>query len=198
MRCRVNVFNCHPDSDTGNLVTKPLSSNGRPLRFRYSGFQGQATLYSPAGSVPPVSHLTSYTPTKSNLYFDISSATVRSEPALYRLLTFHVPNLTSLFLSLGRLSEESVQVRGPLWHFVKSLFLRREVVSPTPKPQLGGPSFFGCPRLRIQYSRGYLPYLEAVSSIRNLRTRHAVVRKGPRNMVLYTRVYFSLDQVSLS
>jgi hypothetical protein len=30
---------CHPDSDTGNLVTKPLSSNGRPLSFRYPGFQ---------------------------------------------------------------------------------------------------------------------------------------------------------------
>jgi hypothetical protein len=45
MRCRVNVFICHPDSDTGNLVTEPLSSNGRPPRFRYSGFQRHATIY---------------------------------------------------------------------------------------------------------------------------------------------------------
>jgi hypothetical protein len=45
-----------------------------------------------------------------------------SEPALYRLLTFPVPNLASIFLSLDRLSKESVQVRGPLWHFIKSLF----------------------------------------------------------------------------
>jgi hypothetical protein len=45
MRCCVNVFNCHPDNDTGNLVTEPLSSNGRPLRFRYSGFQRQATIH---------------------------------------------------------------------------------------------------------------------------------------------------------
>jgi hypothetical protein len=40
--------------------------------------------------------------------------TVMREPALYRLLTFHVPNLMSIFFSLGRLSKESVQVRGPL------------------------------------------------------------------------------------
>jgi hypothetical protein len=44
MRCRVNVFNCHPDNDIGNLVTEPLSSNGRPIRFRYSGFQWHATI----------------------------------------------------------------------------------------------------------------------------------------------------------
>jgi hypothetical protein len=29
---------CHPDNDTGNLVTDLLSSNGQPLPFRYSGF----------------------------------------------------------------------------------------------------------------------------------------------------------------
>jgi hypothetical protein len=36
MRCRVNVLNCHLDNDTGNLVTEPLSRNGRLLRFRYN------------------------------------------------------------------------------------------------------------------------------------------------------------------
>jgi hypothetical protein len=40
MRCRVNTFNCHPDNNTGNLVTEPLSSNGRLLWF-----QRHATLY---------------------------------------------------------------------------------------------------------------------------------------------------------
>jgi hypothetical protein len=35
---------CHPDNDTGNLVTEPLSSNGRPLRFIYSSFQQHLTL----------------------------------------------------------------------------------------------------------------------------------------------------------
>jgi hypothetical protein len=43
---------------------------------------------------------------------EISSATVLSEPALYRLQTFHVPNLISILFRLGRLSKESVQVRG--------------------------------------------------------------------------------------
>jgi hypothetical protein len=44
MRRRANAFNCHPDNDTGNLGTEPLSSNGRPLGFRYSGFQRHATI----------------------------------------------------------------------------------------------------------------------------------------------------------
>jgi hypothetical protein len=54
-------------------------------------------------------------------YFDISIATVMNESALYRFLTLHVPNLMSIFLSLGHLSEESVQVPSPLWHFITSL-----------------------------------------------------------------------------
>jgi hypothetical protein len=46
----------------------------------------------------------SCTPTKSNLYIEISSDTVLSEPALYRLFTFHVPNLIFIFFRLGLLS----------------------------------------------------------------------------------------------
>jgi hypothetical protein len=44
-------------------------------------------------------HLT-YTLIKYNLYFEISSATALSEPALYILLTFQVPNLISIFFRL--------------------------------------------------------------------------------------------------
>jgi hypothetical protein len=36
--------------------------------------------------------------------------------------------------------------------------------------------------LLIQYIRGYSPRLEAISSVRNLRTRHAVVTRDPLNM----------------
>jgi hypothetical protein len=36
--------------------------------------------------------------------------TVMSEPALYRLLTFHIPNLISVFLSLGRLSRSCLML----------------------------------------------------------------------------------------
>jgi hypothetical protein len=56
----------------------------------------------------------SCTPTTSCLYFDSSFATVMSEPALFRLLTFHIPNLMSIFLSLGHLSKESVHVQCSL------------------------------------------------------------------------------------
>jgi hypothetical protein len=49
-------------------------------------------------------------------------------------------------------------------------------VSPTPNNPNGGPPLVFCPRLLIQYIRSYLPYLEAVSSIRNLKTRQAMIR----------------------
>jgi hypothetical protein len=47
------------------------------------------------------------------------------------------------------------------------IFLRRGVVSPTPNTQDEVPPLVGCPRLLIQYTRSYHPYLEALSSIRN-------------------------------
>jgi hypothetical protein len=57
--------------------------------------------------------------------------------------------------------------------------LRGMVVSPPSNPQAGGPPTVGYPRLLIQQIRSYPPYLEAVSSIRNQRTRHAVVTVDP-------------------
>jgi hypothetical protein len=57
-----------------------------------------------------------------------------------------------------------------------------------PNPQAEGPLLVGCPRLLIQYIRSYPPYLEAVFSIRNLRTRHALVTRDPPNMAPYTCV----------
>jgi hypothetical protein len=51
-----------------------------------------------------------------------------------------------------------------------------------PNPQAGGPPLVGCPLLLIQYICSYPPYMEAVSSIRNLSTRHAVVTRDPPNM----------------
>jgi hypothetical protein len=81
-----------------------------------------------------------------------------------------------------RLFKESVQVRGPFWHFVTNLFLRWGVVSPTPNPQTGRPPFVGRPWLLIQYISSYPPYVEAISSIRNLRTRQALVTRDPLNM----------------
>jgi hypothetical protein len=65
-------------------------------------------------------------------------------------------------------------------------FLWLGVVSPTLNPQAGGPPLVGCPPLLIQYIRSYPPYLEDFSSIRNLRTRHAMVTKDPTNMANFT------------
>jgi hypothetical protein len=44
----------------------------------------------------------------------------------------------------------------------------------SPKPQGGGPPLAGGPRLLIQYIRSY-PHIGGCSSIRNLRTRRALV-----------------------
>jgi hypothetical protein len=59
-----------------------------------------------------------------------------SEPALYILLTFQVPKLTSIFCRLGRSSEKSVQVRGFLWSFVNKLIFYSAVLAPWPTHKL--------------------------------------------------------------
>jgi hypothetical protein len=91
---------------------------------------------------------------------------------------FNIPRPKShvIFFRRGRLSKESVQ--GPLW----SIVTRWGLLSPMPNPQAGGPPLVGCPRLLIQYIRSYPTYLGAVSFIRILRTRHAVVTRDPPNM----------------
>jgi len=94
-------------------------------------------------------------------------------PKIYRLLTFHVPNLMSLLHCLGR-AKGSVQVRGKGIRFVQCQLLRWGVVSTSLNPQSEGPLLVGCPRLFIQYIRSTL-HTGVRSSIRNQRTRHAVV-----------------------
>jgi hypothetical protein len=88
--------------------------------------------------VPPPSHLTSCTPTRSNLYLASSLETVFRVPVLYKLLTFQVPNLISVFHSLGRLSKKSVQVRGSLEVFITSFFYGEGLLTPRPTPKLEG------------------------------------------------------------
>jgi hypothetical protein len=53
-----------------------------------------------------------------------------SEPALYRLVTFYIPNLISIFLSIGQISKKSTQVRGPLWHFITNLLFTVTICQP--------------------------------------------------------------------
>jgi hypothetical protein len=64
----------------------------------------------------------------------------------------------------------------------QAYFLRWGIISPTTNPQAGGPPIFRYQWLLIQYIRSYPSYLVAVSSIRNLRTRHAMVTRDPLNI----------------
>jgi hypothetical protein len=57
------------------------------------------------------------------------------------------------------------------------------VASSTCNPKSGGLHLIGCLLLLNQYIRNYAPFLKAVTSIRNLRTRHDVVTMDPLNMV---------------
>jgi hypothetical protein len=123
---------------------------------------------------------TSYTPTKSNLYFDISFATVMIEPAPYRLLTFHVPNLMSIFLSLGRLSKESF-----VTFCNKLMFYGEDLLAPRPTSKLGDQPLSAVRDCLFNIFAAALPYLEAISS---LTTRHAVMTRVALNKVLQRTV----------
>jgi hypothetical protein len=104
-----------------------------------------------------------------------------NSPNLQRLPTFQAPDLISFFNCLGR-AKESVQIRGALKYFVTHYFFMVRVFSPTPNPKAGVPPLVGCQRLFIRYIRSYTPHLEAFSSVRNLRTRHAVVTRDPPSL----------------
>jgi hypothetical protein len=87
--------------------------------------------------VPLLSHLTSCTLTKSNLYLDSSIKTVIKEPVLYILRVFHVPNHMSFFHRLGCLSKESVQVQGSYKSFITNLYFYGErLLAPRPTSRL--------------------------------------------------------------
>jgi hypothetical protein len=64
----------------------------------------------------------------------------------------------------------------------KIIFYSEELLAPRPTSQLEDHPLVGPPPLLIQYIRSYLLYVEAVSSIRNLRILNAVVTSGPLNM----------------
>jgi hypothetical protein len=66
---------------------------------------------------------------------------------------------------------------------------------PTPNPQAGGPTLVGSPQLLIQYISRYSSYLEAISSVRNLRVHHALVTRDPLNMFSYEFFYWIIPQI---
>ena len=99
----------------------------------------------------PLTHLTSWTPTKSNLHLGNSTATAVSEPDPSWLLTFHAPSLMSLFHHLGRTKGIHIcSVTRPI--FTVGLF------STSPNPQTGELPLVGCLQLLIQYIHNSPPY----------------------------------------
>jgi hypothetical protein len=120
--------------------------------------------------VPSRSHLTSCTPTKSNLYLDNSLAAAVNEPALYRFLTFQVP------LSLLRLYQSiSPGPRLCLWIFCNKIcFNREELLAPCPTPKLEDNPLSAVRDCLFNTFAATL-HIRGRSSIRNLRTHHAIV-----------------------
>jgi hypothetical protein len=103
-----------------------------------------------------------------------------------------MPNLISIFWCLG-CARESIHFQGPCTYFTTNImFYGGGVVSPLTNPQAEGPPSVSCPPLLIQYIRSYPPYLEAVSSIHNLRTCHVVVTRDPLNMVCCDKEHLNM------
>jgi hypothetical protein len=67
----------------------------------------------------------------------------------------------------------------------KLIFYSEELLAPC-STRAGAPPLVGCQLLLIQYIHSYPPYLEDISSICNLRMRHALVTRDPPNMGINT------------
>ena len=94
---------------------------------------------------------------KLNLYLANSLATVLSDTDLYKFLTFHVPNLISLFHCLG-CTKGSVQALGNCSHFVMRPVFMVGRCCYLAQPQAGWPPLVGCLWLLIRYIHSYTPY----------------------------------------
>jgi hypothetical protein len=83
-----------------------------------------------------------------------------AEPALYRLWTFQVPSLLSIFRCLGRTVPGYQSSSQAFFVNVSQhdMFLRWGDISTSLNPQAGRPLLVDCPRLLIQYIRSYPPY----------------------------------------
>jgi hypothetical protein len=108
---------------------------------------------------------------------------VHKSPALVPILNLFdpvhtIPSLKSIIQIISPCPRLLVSFRN------KIIFYGEELLAPTPNPHAVGPLIVGRPRLLIEYIRSYPPYLEAVSSIRIMRTRHALVTRNPPNMEL--------------
>jgi len=79
----------------------------------------------------------------------------------------------------------------PCVTFCDMLFLWSILASLLPNLQAGGPPLVGFLQLLIQYIHSYPPYLEAATSICNLRLYHALVMRKSLNMeVLFILILY--------
>jgi len=117
-------------------------------------------------SVPPLSHLTSCTPTEPDLHFTSSVTTAFSDAHTLTSLTFKVTNLKSTFRCFCT-SKPSVQLRGSVQLFVMCCVFTVRICYPSPNPQPGGPHPFSAVR-HCSLSTTHIHN-------RSLRRRHAVV-----------------------
>ena len=143
--------------------------------------------------MPPLSHLTYCTPTKSNLYLANSLAAALSEPDLYRSLTFSfLPKCPFSFSCCVMIPLETIPSGDPsggvfynrivlspvetsrIWVFLNNIFLQGGVVRASPNPQRGGPPLWAVSDCFINLLVANL-YIGGRSPIRNIRTRNDVV-----------------------
>jgi hypothetical protein len=99
---------------------------------------------------------------------------ILSQPSPFHTLTSHFLKM-SLFRCLGH-TKASVQVRGFVCKcFVTNIgFHSEELLAPSPNPQTGGPPLVGCRDCLFNIFAATV-HIGGRSSIRNLRTLHAVV-----------------------
>ena len=85
--------------------------------------------------MPPLSHITSCIHTKSKLHLTNSLAVAVSEPAIYRLITFHVPNIMSHFSLLRPYQNINPDSKQVFMFCNKATFYGEEwsTIYPTPK-----------------------------------------------------------------
>jgi hypothetical protein len=141
------------------------------ILFSIDWFFSIKKLKSPVLTVPPLSHLTSCTPTKSNFYLANSLAAALREPDLYRLLK----NIMSLFHCFGH-TKLSVQVQGFLCeHFItRYVFSVRSCKHFVQPPKLGDYPMSDVPNCLFNIFAAAF-HIGGHFSTHNLRTRHAVV-----------------------
>jgi len=130
----------HLTADTVVRCTKRSVPHWRfSFRFPYK------KLWPPGLTVPPLSHLIC-TPTNSILYLANSLAAAVTEPALYRLLTFQVPNLMSAFVAWFVAECQSGSEKYCLNVSYWDTLLRWAVVGTSSDPQTAGTPLVGCPQ----------------------------------------------------